>query len=63
MISVIRFNFQYLGDEFIGCLNDREKRTVANGMDIVLLHLFVVEGELPGSHMTANGEDFVICQF
>ena len=62
MISVIWFYFQYLGGEFVGSLNDREKRAGANGMDIVLLHLLVVEGELPGSHMPTNGEDFVICQ-
>ena len=62
MISVIWFFFQYLGGEFVGCLNDGEQGTRADGMDIVLLHFLVVEGKLPGSHMPTNGEDFVICQ-
>ena len=63
MKSVIWFYFQYLGGEFVGCLNDREQGTRANGMEIVLLHLLVVEGELPCSHVPANGEDFIVCQF
>lgn len=56
-------DFQYLGGEFVGGLDDGKERTVVSGLEVVLLHFFVVKGYLPGAHVPTNGHDLIVSQF
>ena len=62
-VASFQLDFQDLGGEFVGGLDDGKEGTGVSGVDVVLLHLFVVEGYLPGAHVPTNGHDLIVSQF